>query len=110
GVEAHRVSPGRPDAECEGIPPFLERRVVDVNRQHRLLDLTQSRFVEELRELTLSRSGKGAFAFLVRVELAHGPPERRKRRLPSSVIPDACRDHATRACNPSHFAQPLNGI
>ena len=110
GVQLLEVSAGRPHAQCEGIPPFLEGRVVDVNRQHRLLDLTQSRFVEELRELTFARPGKVAFAFLVRVELAHGLPEGRKRRLMSSVIQDARRDHATCAGDSTHLGQPLHGI
>src|SRR3954447_23697674 len=69
-----------------------------------------SRFVEELREVTLAPAGKGALAFLVRVELEHGLPERRQRRLLPCVIPDARRDHAARTCHASHFGEPLNGI
>ena len=96
---------GWADAAGERIPPGLECCVLQARGDGRLLDLTQSRGPEQLRQVALASAGEMRFIAHPGVELAGGVPERAERALASAVIPDTGGDDAVAPGHPRHLGQ-----
>ena len=56
------VRAGRTDAEFEGLPPFLEGLVLDLDDELGVLDGLDTCFPEQQREVTTACSRKGVLA------------------------------------------------
>ena len=109
-AEPGDVSAGRTDAEQERVPPLVEARVLDVDRQDVVLHLTQAGGVEKLGEVAPARAGKPRFVLDVGIEFARRAPEQTERPLATGVIPDARGDDPVGPGDPAHLAKSLDRI
>ena len=57
------------DAEREWLPPLFEARMLDADGVSRLLDLHQSRSVEQLREMAFANACEVGLVYEVGIEL-----------------------------------------
>jgi hypothetical protein len=103
-VEARRIGTGRANAERKRLPPIVEGPVLDVDRQHALVDRTQARCLDELRQLTFARACKPGLTLDLRVKVTRRFPEHAERTSPVRMIPDA-RSHDS---SPSRHACHLD--
>ena len=100
----------RSDAAGERLPPFVEGRVLDVDRQRCPLDRSQAGCLEQLGQVPLAHPGEVRFVVDAGVELARGLPEDPQRALAPAVVPDAGRHDAVASSHSPHLGQAGDGI
>ena len=98
------------DSELVGLPPRLERRVLDLDLERRLVHLAEPGLGEELREMPLARTGELRLVHDVLVERACGVPEDADRPTPAGVVPDARSHDAVLARDTCHLAEPADRV
>jgi hypothetical protein len=76
----------------------------DVDRERGLLDRVQSNFCQELRKLTLTRSGEMRLSLAVAIQLARRVPEESEWSFAAVMIPDAGSHDSSLAGHPGHLA------
>jgi hypothetical protein len=103
-VEALRIGTGRANAERERLPPIVEGPVLDVDRQHALVDRTQPGCLHQLRQLTLASACEPGLILDLRIKVTCDLPEQAERTSPARMIPDA-RSHDS---SPSRHACHLD--
>src|SRR5437764_8468238 len=87
-VESRGVGARGTDTERERLPPLLERRVLDGDREDRVLDPAQPGRPEELRQTALRSAGQILLALDLRLQLTGRLPEDAERPLTAAVVPD----------------------
>ena len=108
-VQGGHVSPGWPHAEGEGLPPFLERGMLNLDGECRGAGNTELRLPEQLRQMTLAGPGQAGLVLGPGIEFADRLPEGRQRATAAGVIPHARRDHPARPRHPAHLPQARHG-
>ena len=109
-LEPGRIAAGGADAEGERLPPLLEARMRQADRESGLLDVVQPGCLEQLGQLTPARACQVGFALEVGVELARRSPERADRPPAAGMIPDAGRDDPLPPRHAGHLAQARDRI
>ena len=104
-IELRQVRAGRAYARGEGLPPFVEARMLDAHREHGLLNVLQPRFPEELGEVASSSAGQLGLVVDLRVELTGRLPEPSQRSLAACVIPYTRCDNAARSGHAGHLGE-----
>jgi hypothetical protein len=104
-VEAGHMRAGRADAEHERLPPLLERRMLDADRERSLFDVAQSGSAEQLTEMTLSRSCQAGLVGHGWIEATCRLPEHAQRSTSTVVVPDTRHDDPAPACDAAHLTQ-----
>ena len=111
GVQAGGKVAGWTDAEQERFPPVVEVRMSDLDPKAALLDLIESGFFKELREVALAGAGELRLVPNVGIEPSRRVPKQAQRPVTAAaVIPDARRDDAPRARNARHLTQPSHRV
>jgi hypothetical protein len=78
GVESPDVIASRADTECVWLPPLLERRMYDADRNRVLCYIPQTSTFEKFSEVALRRSGQERFPLSVTVDHSYRVPKRRQ--------------------------------
>ena len=98
----------RADSELVGLPPRLERRVLNTDLEERLLDLAESGLGEELGEVPLARTGELRLVHDVLVERERCFPEDAdrpaRRRDPTHAATTPCAGHTC------HLPEPADRV
>src|SRR4051794_17900326 len=105
GVQAGHEHAGGAHAEKKRVPPVVEARMLDIDRQAGLLDSVESGLSEELREVALARAGELRLVPDAGLELARRLPEQAEGPVAAAVIPDTRRDNPASAGDARHLAQ-----
>jgi hypothetical protein len=96
---------GRAHAQSEGLPPLLERLVLDGDGKGASLHIVEAGRPESFLEVALSRACKIRLVMHSRFEFPCCRPERPEWSLPTRVIPHARRDGASGADHARHFSE-----
>ena len=106
-VELRQVGADGSHPKVERLPPFVERGVIDIHREHGLLDLLEPGFPEELGEMAFARAGQSGLVARPPDRAPGRPPRigsappRRRRRRPTRTPRRHRRVGVTRAISPS---------
>lgn len=109
-VQRADVRPRRSHAHRVRHPPVLERREPDGDTQRGGLLGMQPGGLAQLGEVTFPGAGQPGLVTGTRVDVVHGPPERRERTAATAIVPHAGGEQAAGARDARHLREPRHRI